>query len=67
MKSKSSDNEKIDEKIVFIANSINHNNSSSMILISDFSQKQIINLIIMISIVMNVKLEQRFENFNINR
>ena len=36
-------------------------------LISGFSQKQVIGLMIMILIVMDVRLEQRFVNFNINR
>ena len=46
------------------------NNSDIIItieLISGFSQKQVISFIIMISIIINVRLEQRLENFNINR
>ena len=59
--------EETNEEIVFIANFISHNNSLLMILISNFSQKQVTNLIIMISTMINARLEQRFENFNINR
>ena len=53
-------------KVVFITNVTSHNNSTLMILISSFSQKQVINLMIMISIVVNVRFEQRLGNFNTN-
>ena len=60
MKSKSlneENGEKIGEEIVFIINAISHNNSLPMTLISDFSQKQVIGFIIMISVMINVRLE----------
>ena len=68
VKSKSSNNseeygEENDKKLV-----INNNNIIAAIeLILGFSQKQVIDLIIMISIVINARFEQRFGNFNTNR
>ena len=68
MKLKSLNNsEEISEKVVLTASAAGYNNSLSITLISNFSQKQVINFIIMILIIINVKLEQRLENFNINR
>ena len=47
---------------------INNNDIITTVeLISSFSQEQIIGFMIIISVVMNARLKQRFGNFNTNR